>query len=444
MEDNTKEQVLKKKPSKKMIAIIAAAVALCVLVGVGVIIAVQNYLPEQSAQPYQIQFYADGQLVDTVSLSGTGSITLPKDPNKPGTTFEGWFLDDGTWQQPFSKDYFAQNAITKNTSVYAKLVSNQYKVSFMVKGETLGMTEVIFGEKIGNIPAVPEKENYIPVGWTIEGVLVDENTVWTYSADKVAEPQYKGENFTLTLTDENGTQQQIAVQYGEKMTKLPQPAVKEGYLGYWSIDGTILLENSRWWYAENKTAQAVYTVVPVYYNVKIYLKETADGEYIDSTADFLDYVAELSGEDGKWVNITELVNALWPDGYQLNLRASQLAGMVSQATPLTLNVYFDKSNREDIGNQLPGDGFDFGVIGETYVLTFEGENGAITSMKVVCGSPIGKLPQVPHKPGYTGVWCIGNKVITESTVWSSGSDKVAKVVYTPNNNNELPGDPLNP
>lgn len=431
MEDNTKEQVLQKnKSSKKKAAIISVAVILCVLVAVAVgIFVMQKHLSDRS---YEIQFYAGEQLVETVTLSGSGIVTVPEAPEKPGYTFEGWFLDNDSWQKPFKEDHFAQDKIKQNVKVYAKYVGNKYTLSFVVKEETVATLEVISGEKIGQLPNVPAKTNYTPAGWTIEGVLIDENTVWTYTEDKIAEPKYKGEEYTLTLVDEEGNKQQVTVEYGKKLPNLPQPPSKEGYQGYWSIDGTILLENSRWWYTEDKTAHAVYVVAPIYYSAKIYLKDSPGGEYVDRTVDYLDYVGELAGEDGKSVNIIDIVKALWPDGYQINLRASQLAGIVSQENPLVLNVYFDKITREDTGNQLPGDSFEFGIAGDIYVLTFDAKVGTFTPVNVVCGSLVGKLPQVPAKSGYTGAWVVDGQVITENTIWSIGANKTATVAYTPN------------
>lgn len=359
MEDNTKEQVLQKgKPDKKKVVIISAAAILCVLV-VGFIVLFSHL----SGQPHQIQFYVGEELADTVTLTGSGSITLPEAPEKPGYTFDGWFLDQDSWQKPFTADHFAQQGIWRDTKVYAKYVGNKYTLSFAADDETVTTMEVISGEKIGTLPSVPEKSNYTPVGWTIEGVLIDENTVWAYTDGKTAEPKYKGVEHTLTLVDETGAQQQVTVTYGEKMLDLPQPPQKDGYQGYWSIDGTILLENSRWWYQESKTAQAVYVVAPAIYSVIIYVKDDPDGEYVDRTAEYLDYVGELVGEDGQQINIADLVEELWPDGYQIDLRASQMTGTLSQDDTLILNVYFDKITREDGGNQLPGDPFDFGTAG---------------------------------------------------------------------------------
>lgn len=66
-----------------------------------------------------------------------------------------------------------------------------------------------------------------------------------------------------------------------------------------------------------------------------------------------------------------------------------------------------------------------------YTLTFgEGENAV--QKQVTYGEPIGELPPVSNKQGYSGVWTVGGAEITSETRYFETENKTAEAKYTAN------------
>ncbi len=66
----------------------------------------------------------DGNVHGTVLVSGNETVMLPKDPEKAGYTFVGWFLDNDTFEKPFKATQFVTTAISADTKVYAKFIKD--------------------------------------------------------------------------------------------------------------------------------------------------------------------------------------------------------------------------------------------------------------------------------------------------------------------------------
>jgi|GEM_PF-2054424 len=71
------------------------------------------------ASEYTITFYIDGEAVDSIETSGNERLTLPAAPEKDDHTFEGWFFDNGTWQERLTANTYEETPLTENVSVYA-------------------------------------------------------------------------------------------------------------------------------------------------------------------------------------------------------------------------------------------------------------------------------------------------------------------------------------
>lgn len=80
-----------------------------------------HYLENETpvASEYTITFYIDGEAVDSIETSGNERLTLPAAPEKDDHTFEGWFFDNGTWQERLTANTYEETPLTEDVSVYA-------------------------------------------------------------------------------------------------------------------------------------------------------------------------------------------------------------------------------------------------------------------------------------------------------------------------------------
>ncbi len=82
----------------------------------------------ESEGKFELKFTVDGQEYTVLDSTGEGTVALPKAPTREGYVFEGWYLDEGTWQIPFTAEYFSNETITENITIYAKF-SHNHKLS---------------------------------------------------------------------------------------------------------------------------------------------------------------------------------------------------------------------------------------------------------------------------------------------------------------------------
>ena len=69
-----------------------------------------------------VTFLADGNVYERVMTDEQGALTLPADPALgAGYVFEGWYLDEETWEQPFTEEYVAEHPVLEDITVYAKM-----------------------------------------------------------------------------------------------------------------------------------------------------------------------------------------------------------------------------------------------------------------------------------------------------------------------------------
>ena len=116
---------------------------------------------------FTISFVVDGETYATITTTGNEKITLPSDPQKEGYTFDGWYWDNGSWNQPLTVDSLLNTPISSNKSVYAKFTSNAEKdisLYFVVDGVTYATVETTGNESV-TLPANPQKDGYTFDGW---------------------------------------------------------------------------------------------------------------------------------------------------------------------------------------------------------------------------------------------------------------------------------------
>lgn len=130
------------------------SVLLCLMLGVLLVVGFASCDEEAPPAPpvFKVNFIVDGTTQTTAEATGTEAITLPEEPTKKGYAFEGWFLDDGTWQQPFD----ASAPRSGDVSVYAKWVELP-PPDLSISSQTLTLKD--------DKPTAPSRTGYVFLGW---------------------------------------------------------------------------------------------------------------------------------------------------------------------------------------------------------------------------------------------------------------------------------------
>ncbi len=194
-----------------------------------------------------------------------------------------------------------------------------------------------------------------------------------------------------------GTEVTQSLQCGDTVAALPVPPSKAGYTsdGKWYLDGRELSVGESWQYLENKRATAKY--IPNTYLLTLTgVSEPIRVTYGEEIGTLPAVPARLGMEnDGKWY----------------------IEGSALTAT----SVWRYTEGQTAVGRYSA----------KGYLLRLE---GIASPISVTYGEPIGALPSLPQRSGYTsdGKWYIGEREITAYSVWNYTEDQEATGSYTAN------------
>ena len=124
----------------------------------------------------KINFIIDGEVYASISTDRKKEFQTPNDPMKQGYTFDGWYLDNNTWQIPLLEDSLLDETVSTDLNVYAKWIENKtmYSVSF----ETNGGTSVEnINDIIIQISPETNKADNVFLGWYTNPNLDDSSKV---------------------------------------------------------------------------------------------------------------------------------------------------------------------------------------------------------------------------------------------------------------------------
>lgn len=80
----------------------------------------QNEAPlPPAASEFTITFYIGETASASIETAGNETLTLPVAPEKDTYTFEGWFFDNGTWNNRLTESTYANKPLTEDVNVYA-------------------------------------------------------------------------------------------------------------------------------------------------------------------------------------------------------------------------------------------------------------------------------------------------------------------------------------
>ena len=368
-------------------------------------------------------------------------------------------------------------------------ISRDYVLSF--EGiEGVEAKTVTFGAVIGELPEIPARDGFIAY-WAIDGVEITAETPYTYFASKTAVATYVKDTFNMYFEGTDVPVDTIVVKTGKAIDNLPAVPEKEGFMGYWTIDGVQISDMTVFSYGADVTAVATY-VESIDITDRLFMENRAwgahDGELYVALLD----MARLDDEGLNWFHTHDTVNGAW---YLNNTDIITANGGYDIMQYILIN---GKSARDYVNENNGAHAHDCGgiteglcwlsnpaaypvavettrgsglmirtmlsIAGEDWVITIKAgftildvdgnrvhvskdinfslnEDGAIVRdyvltfgeddvREITYGDLIGELPEVPSKAGYTGVWAIDGNVISAETPYHYYGNKNATVLYT--------------
>ena len=164
--------------------------------------------------------YREPRDIDLYARWSNGSLENMPQPTRTGYTFEGWYLDDGTFNNKVENGY----TVTEDMTLYAKWTANKHKITLNNNKASVPGTEeldVTFDEAISNIDApvkmytVTLDKNYPgqtevtkTAKWTFLGYFTQENGAGTRYFDangRIDQTYTLDEDITLYAAYEGGT-----------------------------------------------------------------------------------------------------------------------------------------------------------------------------------------------------------------------------------------------
>ena len=244
------------------------------------------------ASEYTITFYIDGEVVDSIETSGNERLTLPAAPEKDDHTFEGWFFDNGTWQEHLTANTYEETPLTEDVSVYAyyKKIGGsepeqpqEYTVIFEVDHGT--PIAPITTSRIDEEPQTT-RDGYTFAGWYKDGGFV-KKAVFPYEVteDQTLYAKWEKNKYTVRFDTDGGTY--VSDMIVSVIDRSPE-TTKDGY----EFEG---------WYTDKTFSNKISFPYEVTEDLTLYAKWTQSGsEKIVFSVDangVLTGVSGLSGSD---------------------------------------------------------------------------------------------------------------------------------------------------
>ena len=244
------------------------------------------------ASEYTITFYIDGEAVDSIETSGNERLTLPAAPEKDDHTFEGWFFDNGTWQERLTANTYEETPLTEDVSVYAyyKKIGGsepeqpqEYTVIFEVDHGT--PIAPITTSRIDEEPQTT-RDGYTFAGWYKDGGFV-KKAVFPYEVteDQTLYAKWEKNKYTVRFDTDGGTY--VSDMIVSVIDRSPE-TTKDGY----EFEG---------WYTDKTFSNKISFPYEVTEDLTLYAKWTQSGSgkivfSVDANG-VLTGVSGLSGSD---------------------------------------------------------------------------------------------------------------------------------------------------
>lgn len=212
---------------------------------------------------FKINFVVDGEIYATVNTSGAETIKMPDNPTKDDYTFDGWFWDKDTWQQPFTANSLLNAPLSSDMSVYAKFKPNhthEYTEQITKEPTCTEKGEKTFTCECGD--SYTEEINAL--GHKFTNYVSDNNATYEQDGTKTAVCD-RGCGATDTVTDEGSKLPEITEYFDKQQDgtyygKVYNATTQFDFTGKIDYDGEYLVCTDaacRQPLADNKTSLAV-------------------------------------------------------------------------------------------------------------------------------------------------------------------------------------------
>ncbi len=247
----------------------------------------------------------------------------------------------------------------------------------------------------------------------------------------------------------------VTVTENDKIGVLPEIPAKEGYEGYWAIDGEKIDENAEYNYVSDKVAVPAYAKIyslsfkterdSITKSMNGWFAQSGNVNGIEQSDDLITVDFSLAGGT-VYCNQTTVTGKTY--GIKVEYKTAE-AGKTSEFH--LFNTYTAwkaiKTNIPVTDEWKTYEGT-FTATTDTDRVTLQVNNANYTSIPlqfrniiisettettVTAGSTIGTLPEVPAKDGYNGYWTIDGEKITADTVYDYNADKIAVAAYKADN-----------
>ena len=242
----------------------------------------------------------------------------------------------------------------------------------------------------------------------------------------------------------------MAVTAGSAIGTLPEVPAKDGYDGYWTIDGEKITAETVYNYGADKVAVAKYAVV----NKLTFLSDgyeydmAANGSWADDITDGVATISRVAADETKnYRPGAGKFKVVAGQKYRLYLSVktdSEIRFVLSSEKPNWSMKFMpdSKVNNPDfvdyVIDYVPDASGDFQLIfqliageGNIYIKNFR--FCKLIERKFESETAIGELPAIPEITGYDSYWTIDGEKITADTVYNYGTNKTAVPVYEKNN-----------
>ncbi|MDO5569310.1 MAG: InlB B-repeat-containing protein [bacterium] len=168
------------------------------------------------------------------TVNASALATIPPAPTKEGYIFTGWYLNDNL--------YNFNTKVTSDITLvahYTEIVTTNYTVSFNTAGGTSIESQVINSGGKVNVPNPPTKSGHTFIGWYLDDVLYNFNSIVTSNFTLTA--RYREiVKHTVTFNSNGGNDINSQLIVHNSTASTPANPTKEGYIfSGWYLDNNL-------------------------------------------------------------------------------------------------------------------------------------------------------------------------------------------------------------